>query len=428
MWKTPGWLHRLLNLSRLIPKTLSIPFILEVYFLELYGKASEEKEVDKIVSKTREAKSTKAYDCIELIGRVLSFELFSPAVLEPEDHEWGLRAQIHAAATLKQRKRMEEMLRCHGLGLAANPSVTSKEMMLWVHELVSHYLPACVPLNKKSKLELKDDKRKQAQKHFGVGGGAVGEAGQKRSQLLEKRPEPAEKLPPMGPGVGVPCTRGCQMMQVSTLGDGESVSVNRNEYLLAELALILLHTCLKRETVDLKVKAHMEMLNPFVAVTQKLMPSKHDTVVVLVLKIFSLLLPLHLPATEEELPWALKNIFFLLQARRLYLIAYHEWLIQGSHRDAGTHSIHALYTHSRPAPLKPAPSNSTRAPRALLPALLHLHGAAQRSQARQGRRSGGRGGRSDKEADEDGGRGRGGGSGRGGAGAWRGKEACSCCG
>jgi hypothetical protein len=91
------------------------------------------------------------------------------------------------------------------------------------------------------------------------------------------------------------------------------VSVNRNEYLLAELALTLLHTCLKRETVDLKVKAHMEMLNPFVAVTQKLMLSKHDTVVVLALKIFSLLLPLHLPATEEELPWALKNIFFLLQ-------------------------------------------------------------------------------------------------------------------
>jgi hypothetical protein len=76
------------------------------------------------------------------------------------------------------------------------------------------------------------------------------------------------------------------------------VSVNRNEYLLAELALTLLHTCLKREKVDLKVKAHMEMLNPFVAVTQKLMLSKHDTVVVLALKIFSLLLPLHLPAAR----------------------------------------------------------------------------------------------------------------------------------
>jgi U3 small nucleolar RNA-associated protein 20 len=293
----------------------SIPLILEVYFLELYGTVGEEKEVDKIVSKTREAKSTKAYDCIELIGRVLSFELFSPAVLEPEDHEWGLRAQIHAAATLKQRKRMEEMLRRLGLGLAANPSVTSKEMMLWVHKLVSHYLPACVPSNKKSKLELKEDKRKQAQKHFGVGGGAVGEAGQKRSKLLEKRPEPAEKLPPMGPEWErrSRAREGATMMEVSTLGDGESVSVNRNEYLLAELALTLLHTCLKREKVDLKVKAHMEMLNPFVAVTQKLMLSKHDTVVVLALKIFSLLLPLHLPATDEELPWALKNIFFLLQ-------------------------------------------------------------------------------------------------------------------
>ena len=293
----------------------SIPVILEVYFLELYGTVAEEKEVDKIVAKTREAKSTKAYDCIELIGRVLSFELLSPAVLEPEDHEWGLRTQIHAAATLKQRKKMEEMLRRLGLGLAANPSVTSKEMMLWVHKLVSHYLPACVPANKKSKLELKVAQRKEAQKQFGVGGGAVGEAGQKRSQLLEKRADPAEKLPPMGPAWERKCRarEGATMMEVSSLAEGDAVSVNRNEYLLAELALTLLHTCLKRETVDLKAKANLEMLDPFVAMMQKLMLSKHDSVVVLALKIFSLLLPLHLPAMAEELPWALKNIFFLLQ-------------------------------------------------------------------------------------------------------------------
>ncbi len=34
---------------------------------------SEEKEVDKIVAKTREAKSTKAYDCMEVIGKVAVF-------------------------------------------------------------------------------------------------------------------------------------------------------------------------------------------------------------------------------------------------------------------------------------------------------------------------------------------------------------------
>ena len=32
---------------------------------------AEEKEVDKIVAKTREAKCTKAYDCMELVGSVL---------------------------------------------------------------------------------------------------------------------------------------------------------------------------------------------------------------------------------------------------------------------------------------------------------------------------------------------------------------------
>jgi U3 small nucleolar RNA-associated protein 20 len=65
--------------------------------------------------------------------------------------------------------------------------------------------------------------------------------------------------------------------------------------------------------VDLKVQRTLEMLDPFVGVTQKLMLSKHDSIVVLALKIFALLLPVHLPAMPRELPWVLKNIFFLLQ-------------------------------------------------------------------------------------------------------------------
>jgi len=293
----------------------SMPLILEVFLSELSGTIAEEKEVDKIVAKTREAKNSKAYDCMELVGKVLSFDLLSPAILDPEMHEWGLRKQIHEANTLKQRKKMEEMLRRLGLGLAANASVSSQEMLIWVHKQMAHYLPACTPDNKKTKLELKEIARKQACKHLGVGGGAVGEAGQKRSQLLEKRPAPAVKLVPMGPAWERQCRarEGATMLEVSTLGGSDAVNVNRNEYLLAELALTLLHTCLKRETVDLKVKEHLEMLDPFVGVSQKLMLSKHDSIVVLALRVFTLVLPLNLPAMSAELGWVLKNIFFLLQ-------------------------------------------------------------------------------------------------------------------
>lgn len=61
------------------------------------------------------------------------------------------------------------------------------------------------------------------------------------------------------------------------------------------------------------MQRNLEMLDPFVGVTQKLMLSKHDSIVVLALKIFALLLQIHLPSLGHELPWVLKNIFFLLQ-------------------------------------------------------------------------------------------------------------------
>jgi len=44
----------------------SMPVILEVFLSELVGTIAEEKEVDKIVAKTKEAKSSKAYDCMEV--------------------------------------------------------------------------------------------------------------------------------------------------------------------------------------------------------------------------------------------------------------------------------------------------------------------------------------------------------------------------
>jgi U3 small nucleolar RNA-associated protein 20 len=63
-------LQDLLHGAHLAP---SLPLILEVFLSELHGTIAEEKEVDKIVAKTREAKSTKAYDCMEVIGKVAVF-------------------------------------------------------------------------------------------------------------------------------------------------------------------------------------------------------------------------------------------------------------------------------------------------------------------------------------------------------------------
>ena len=99
----------------------------------------------------------------------------------------------------------------------------------------------------------------------------------------------------------------------AAVAGGGGSGVNRNEYLMAELALTLLHVRLKREAVDVRAQKMREMLDPFVGVAQRLMLSTHDAVVVLALKIFALLLPMKLPAVAAELPWVIKNVFFLMQ-------------------------------------------------------------------------------------------------------------------
>ena len=105
------------------------------------------------------------------------------------------------------------------------------------------------------------------------------------------------------------------------------------------------------------------MLDPFVGVTQRLMLSKHDSVVVLALKIFALLLPIRLPSMEEELPWALKNTFFLLQRGG----ATSSLTMQASFKVLTVLLREAQGQVPTPEPRTPNPKPRTPSPRALYP-------------------------------------------------------------
>ena len=72
---------------------------------------AEEKEIEAIGGKTREAKSTRVYDAAEIIGRALDFKFFHPCVLSPEEHPFGIQGAVLNAGTLKGRNKMRELLR-----------------------------------------------------------------------------------------------------------------------------------------------------------------------------------------------------------------------------------------------------------------------------------------------------------------------------
>ncbi|CAN0542172.1 unnamed protein product, partial [Ectocarpus sp. 12 AP-2014] len=118
---------------------------------DLFGESAAAKEAqgaNVASSKMKEAKGQKAYDSFEIAARTL---LFRPTftVLAPEDA--ASVSSVHALvgpvlALLEGREnarsvgKANEALTRIGMGLAANPSVTESEMLLYVHATVAPFL------------------------------------------------------------------------------------------------------------------------------------------------------------------------------------------------------------------------------------------------------------------------------------------------
>jgi hypothetical protein len=185
--------------AQLVP---SLPLLLEVFRQELSGEVADEKEVEAIAGKTREARSTRMYDAAEIIGRALDFKLFQPCVLDPAEHEFGIQGAVLGASTLKARNKMRELLRRFGLGLAANKTVMAPVMLPWVHSQVLRYVPACAEsAPEQAGKGKKDAADKGGASADGDGGGPDDFADpkpQRRSKLLEPKSKHAHILPPVG--------------------------------------------------------------------------------------------------------------------------------------------------------------------------------------------------------------------------------------
>ena len=138
---------------------------------------------------------------------------------------------------------------------------------------------------------------------------------QKRSKLLEPRGKHAHLLPPVGSAYEKAARAGAGAGAVSLREKGGAGgAVNRTEHMLAGLAMGLLVASLKRETLKVSDKTVAEMLDPFVAVTQRMLLSTHDTIVAPALAVLSHLIKAAppLPALRLEHPTIVANIFFLL--------------------------------------------------------------------------------------------------------------------
>ncbi|CAN0258725.1 unnamed protein product [Ectocarpus sp. 6 AP-2014] len=128
-----------------------IPEVVELLMEDLFGESAAAKEAqgaNVASSKMKEAKGQKAYDSFEIAARTM---LFRPTftVLAPEDA--ASASSVHALVgpvlsllegceNARSVGKANEALTRIGMGLAANPSVTESEMLLYVHATVAPFL------------------------------------------------------------------------------------------------------------------------------------------------------------------------------------------------------------------------------------------------------------------------------------------------
>ncbi|CAN9508305.1 unnamed protein product [Ophioblennius macclurei] len=239
--------------------------LIDVFNNELFGSVAEEKEVKGIVSKLMEARHSKSMDSYELLAQFCSKQSITKLILP-------LKEILETSSSLKVCNRVAAVLRRLVLGLLANDGMTSQDILLLSHGLVSQSLP----------LLTKRDRDKASVK-----------------------PPPDPRLPPPS----------CLLLPATPKRGGQKapVSSRTNMHILVDSGLKLLHLSMKKSKVTSSEDSALEMLDPFVLLLLDCIDSMHVKVITEALVAFTWLLKFPLPSVKDNAERLTQQLFVLLK-------------------------------------------------------------------------------------------------------------------
>lgn len=233
-----------------------VPGIVEITMHDIFGETGKEREVLELKGKMREIKSTKSFETLEFLCRIISFVQVQK-VLVP------LKAQMLESNEIKTVKQIEEVFRRLAVGINANVSIDMVDFMVFVNQLLTESLPlAQADVKNKRSLTLSE----------------------KRIQVQLKRSDAVVILK----------------------------FYEANVHMFVEFGLSLLLTSLKREKISNKTKAHMEMLDPLIQSIGRALYAKHSSITVLAIRILCIIIQYPLPELVDSMPVFVKRMFQLI--------------------------------------------------------------------------------------------------------------------
>lgn len=238
----------------------SLDMLIQICNEELFGQISEEKEVDKIVRKLKEAGAVKSYAIYQILGKYISDSFLKKLV-------YPLSEILTSSQNYKVLLKIQSCFRHISLGLAENSSINVQTLLIFIHELIKEKIFQCI-----------DIKKTRISQDF--------------VEKLDSYIIPKE--PPRG--------------MVKT-----SINILTNNHLLVEFGLQLLVSCLKKEKLSPNDQQSLEMLDPFTSLLLSCLQSSYAKVISLALRCLTSVLTFPLPSLQINIKNIVIQLFVLLK-------------------------------------------------------------------------------------------------------------------
>ena len=241
----------------------SISTLTEIFNEELFGEVGEEKEVEGIVSKLFEARTTKSLDSYGILVKIVS-KYTLPKLILP------LKTELAKTHSSKTTKKIASVLKLIASGLVSSGGIEANYVFTYVYELL---------------LECAE------------GSGSADASEEKEKTLASRRPAHALLLKP----------------QLPRTGKKAKTRSSTNLHVLAEFGFHLLYLLLKRLGLTSgKSQMHNTLLDPFVSLLNDALTSKHVKVTSSALRCFLTFLRLPLPSLKKHIGSVASHVFVLL--------------------------------------------------------------------------------------------------------------------
>ncbi|CAB3374755.1 Hypothetical predicted protein [Cloeon dipterum] len=237
--------------------------ILQVCVNDIFGEASEEKEVAQIAGKTSEARSHKSFDTLHLVAKYASEGCITDILIPIKN---VLATSLNHKVLTKAKSCLQQIVQ----GLADNAYISPESLLTFAYGTANESIPALQSSMAKAKPPVELTPRQKAYQ---------------RPDIFLIDP-PTQRSRPVVPK-----------------------SDDTHAHMFIGFGLQLLHFLLKRERTK---ELPDERLDPFIRVLVQSLESKHVKLTVLSLQCLAWLLKLPLPSLKENVVTITESIFGIL--------------------------------------------------------------------------------------------------------------------